>query len=79
MLSMTGYGRGRASQAGRELLLELKTVNHRFLDVSFRLPKALAFLEEPLRKHITDGELRRGHVEVTVTYKQPRGCQHHYA
>ena len=39
MLSMTGYGRGRASQAGRELLLELKTVNHRFLDVSLRLPR----------------------------------------
>ena len=72
MLSMTGYGRGKSCADGRELLLELKTVNHRFLDVSFRLPKALAFLEEPLRKHITDGELRRGHVEVTVTYQNSR-------
>ena len=72
MLSMTGYGRGRCSADGRELLLELKTVNHRFLDVSFRLPKTLTFLEEPLRGKITDGELRRGHVELTVTYQNSR-------
>lgn len=72
MLSMTGYGRGRACQAGRELLLELKTVNHRFLDVSLRLPRPITFLEEPLRARISEGSLLRGHVDVSVTYANQR-------
>ncbi len=72
MLSMTGYGRGHASQAGRELLLELKTVNHRFLDVSLRLPRPITFLEEPLRTRISEGSLQRGHVDVSVTYANLR-------
>ncbi|NLI22016.1 MAG: YicC family protein [Clostridiales bacterium] len=72
MLSMTGYGRSRASDGGRDLLIELKAVNHRFLDVSFRLPKTLAFLEEPLRARLTGGPLQRGHIDVSVTYQNNR-------
>ena len=71
MLSMTGYGRHRASSEGRDLLLELKSVNHRFLDVNFRLPKALTFLEDPLRGFLNEG-MKRGHVEVTVAYQNNR-------
>ena len=41
MQSMTGYGRARACRDGREITIELKTVNHRFLDLSFRMPKNL--------------------------------------
>ena len=44
MYSMTGYGRGTASADGRELTIELKSVNHRYLDVSLRLPRHLLFL-----------------------------------
>ena len=72
MLSMTGYGRSRRSNDGRDLLIELKTVNHRFLDVGFRLPKPLAFLEEPLRARIGEGTLRRGHIDVSITYQNNR-------
>ena len=72
MLSMTGYGRSRQSQDGRDLMMELKAVNHRFLDVSFRFPKALAFLEEPLRARINSGGMMRGHVDVSVTYQNTR-------
>ena len=50
MRSMTGYGRGGIERDGRELTLELKTVNHRFLDLNIRLPRALLFLEDGLRK-----------------------------
>jgi uncharacterized protein (TIGR00255 family) len=71
MLSMTGYGRGRANRDGRDLLLEMKAVNHRFLDPNFRLPKTLSFLEEPLRARMND-TLRRGHVELTLTYRNGR-------
>ena len=69
---MTGYGRGHASVDGRELMIELKAVNHRFLDVSYRIPKALTFLEELLRARVNDGEMMRGHVDVSVSYQNHR-------
>ena len=72
MQSMTGYGRHRVCRDGRELTLELKAVNHRFLDLSFRLPKNLAFLEDMLRNRINQSNLRRGHVDVFVTYQNTR-------
>ena len=72
MQSMTGYGRARACRDGREITIELKTVNHRFLDPSFRIPKNLAFLEDPLRSRINASGLRRGHVDVFVTYANTR-------
>ena len=72
MQSMTGYGRCRVCADGREMTLELKAVNHRFLDISFRLPKNLAFLEDELRTKINQSDLRRGHLDVFVTYQNTR-------
>ena len=72
MQSMTGYGRQRVCRDGREMTLELKAVNHRFLDISFRLPKNLAFLEDALRTRINQSHLRRGHVDVFITYQNTR-------
>lgn len=72
MQSMTGYGRCRVCADGREMTLELKAVNHRFLDISFRLPKNLAFLEDVLRTKINQSDLRRGHLDVFVTYQNTR-------
>ncbi|MEG1471330.1 MAG: YicC/YloC family endoribonuclease [Clostridia bacterium] len=69
---MTGYGRFRACRDGREMTVEIKTVNHRFLDVSFRLPKNLTFLEDTLRELINQSNLKRGHVDVVVTYQNLR-------
>ena len=43
MQSMTGYGRGLICEDGREMTVEVKSVNHRFLDVSFRLARPIAF------------------------------------
>lgn len=70
--SMTGFDRSQMLRDGRELCVELKSVNHRYLDISFRTPKALAFLEEPLREWIRQGEIKRGHLEVSVTYRNAR-------
>ena len=67
MLSMTGYGRAMRDMDGRQLTIELKSVNHRFLDVSCRLPRALSFAEDAVRKTI-NASLRRGHVDITITY-----------
>lgn len=72
MQSMTGYGRGDVSRDGRELVLELKSVNHRFLDPSFRMPKELAFAEDLLRRSLNDSPLHRGHVEVSIQYRNHR-------
>ena len=67
MQSMTGYGRRQCSRDGREITVELKTVNHRFLDISCRLPRALSFAEDGVRKAI-GASLRRGHVDVAISY-----------
>ena len=67
MRSMTGYGRRQLSRDGREMTVEVKTVNHRFLDISCRLPRALSFAEDAVRKQI-GASLQRGHADVSVTY-----------
>ena len=67
MRSMTGYGRRQTERDGREMTVEIKTVNHRFLDISCRMPRALSFAEDAVRKQV-GAVLRRGHVDVNVTY-----------
>lgn len=71
MRSMTGYGRASLERDGRELTLELKTVNHRFLDLNIRLPRALLFLEDGMRKGL-NARLSRGHVDVFINYRNAR-------
>ena len=69
---MTGFGRSHLSRDGREIFMELKSVNHRYLDVNYRIPKPLSFLEEPLRAWIRDSAIKRGHLDVTITYNNNR-------
>ena len=69
---MTGFGRSHIARDGREIFMELKSVNHRYLDINFRLPKPLSFAEEPLRTIIRDCGMKRGHLEVAVTYRNDR-------
>ena len=71
MLSMTGYGRAAAELDGRQLTIEIKSVNHRFLDISFRMPRNLMFLEDDARK-IISARLARGHLDVFFTYRNLR-------
>ena len=66
MRSMTGYGRGQSSKAGVSLIAEVKTVNHRYLDLSLRLPRAMSALEIPLRKRLAE-RFTRGRVELSFT------------
>jgi uncharacterized protein (TIGR00255 family) len=68
VMSMTGFGRGYVEREGRKLLLELKGVNHRFLDISMRLPKSLGAIEEPLKRKLQE-KLSRGHVDVYLKYQ----------
>ena len=71
MLSMTGYGRAMGDMDGRQLTIEVKSVNHRFLDIAFRMPRTLMFLEDEARK-IIGSKLARGHVDVFMTYRNQR-------
>ncbi len=71
MYSMTGYGKGTAAVDGREITVELKSVNHRFLDVGMRLPRHLTFLEDVFRTVLSQ-QLSRGHVDVFVNYRNTR-------
>lgn len=67
MLSMTGFGRAEAEEGGRKVTIEIKAVNHRFLDINIRMPRTLGFAEETIRKTIKD-RLERGRVDVFVNY-----------
>lgn len=71
MLSMTGYGRVNLLEDGRMITVELRSVNHRFLDISFHMPRSFSFMEDAVRKQIAS-RLSRGHVDVTVTYLNHR-------
>ncbi len=71
MLSMTGYGRKQILRDGREMTVEVKTVNHRFLDISFRMPRHLGFLEDPIRKLLAT-RMQRGHVDISLSYRNNR-------
>lgn len=67
-MSMTGFGTGKAEGNNREITIELKTVNNRYLDINLRMPRALSVLEESLRKRIQQ-KIARGRVEVYITYQ----------
>ncbi|MDE5654004.1 MAG: YicC family protein [Clostridia bacterium] len=69
--SMTGYGKGIAEQDGLKVTVELKSVNHRFLDLNIKLPKVFTFAEDILRKTI-QGAISRGHIDVYVNYEDTR-------
>ena len=69
--SMTGYGRCVRARDGRSLTVEVKSVNHRFLDISLRMPRCFLFLEDEARKAI-GARLSRGHVDVFCTYRNQR-------
>ncbi len=70
--SMTGFGRASLSADGRELTVELKAVNHRFLDIAFRFHRSLGFLEDTVRAELSS-LLSRGHVDAYAYYKNTRG------
>ena len=71
MYSMTGYGRATCESEGRTLTVELKSVNHRYLDLAFRMPRSFSFMEDDMRRRIGE-TLKRGHVDVFVIYTNLR-------
>ncbi len=70
--SMTGYGRAQKLADGRDVLVEIRAVNHRYYEFSARLPRTCLYLEEKL-KGFLNGKIARGKVEVSVTITRPDG------
>ena len=66
--SMTGYGKQSLNVDGREYQVEIKSVNHRYLDINIKMPKTLSYLEETVKKEISE-KIKRGKVDVFITYE----------
>lgn len=70
--SMTGFGRGESIAEGQSWTVEIKTVNHRFLDQRITLPRTYSGLEDRIKKAISE-RLDRGRVEVNIGLQGERG------
>lgn len=66
--SMTGFGKYSASFENREYQIEIKSVNHRYLDISIKLPRQLSYLEEIIKKTV-NSKLRRGKIDIVFTFE----------
>ncbi|KAA0547991.1 YicC family protein [Bacillus sp. BGMRC 2118] len=66
LASMTGFGRVQNQYGDYRITVEIKSVNHRFCEVTTRLPRQLMFLEEKIKKLILH-EMKRGRIEVFIT------------
>lgn len=65
---MTGYGKSEYEQEGRKFTVEIKSINHRFQEISVRLPKILNPYEEMIRKY-TRSMLHRGKIDIFINYE----------
>ena len=65
--SMTGFGRGIYENEGREYLVEIKSVNNRYNDISIKMPRSLMYLEENIKKLILNN-ISRGKIDVFITF-----------
>lgn len=66
VLSMTGYGRAQEEHGGRDITVELKSVNSRYFEYSSRMPRGFSFLEDRLKK-LVNASVSRGKVEMGLT------------
>ena len=66
--SMTGFGRAEVITKERKITVELKSVNHRYLDLSIKMPRKLVFLEGAIR-NLMKTYMQRGKVDVFITYE----------
>lgn len=70
--SMTAFGRDQSQSTGSSLTWELRTVNHRYLDISLRLPEDLRLIETEVRKRVAKG-LSRGKVDAVLKFQRDAG------
>ena len=66
--SMTGYGKSNISKEERNYQVEIKSVNHRYLDISIKMPRAISYLEEDVKKCISE-KIKRGKIDVFISFE----------
>lgn len=66
--SMTGYGKANLEKSKREYKIEIKSVNHRYLDISIKMPRVLSYLEEEVKKEISS-KVKRGKMDVFINFE----------
>ncbi|MBR4993538.1 MAG: YicC family protein [Lachnospiraceae bacterium] len=66
--SMTGFGRAEYADSNRKFTVEIKSVNHRYLDMAIKMPKKLNFFEAAIRNELKNS-IQRGKVDVFITYE----------
>lgn len=70
--SMTGYGRSQKILSGRDILVEIRSVNHRYFEYSSRIPRIYSYIDEKLKTLLKSG-ISRGKVEIAVTVNNIEG------
>ena len=70
LISMTGFGQGEATSATSSVTVEVRSVNHRFLDLAFKLPRVIQNREADI-KDIVRAKLSRGRVSITINIESP--------
>mgnify|MGYP002676801604 CR=1 FL=1 len=70
--SMTGFGRGEYADENRKFIVEMKAVNHRYLDVGIKMPKKLNFFESAIRGLLKE-YMERGKVDIFISYEDFTG------
>ncbi len=66
--SMTGYGKQSLNVEKREYQVEIKSVNHRYLDINIKLPKSISYLEDTIKKEIS-AKIKRGKIDIFITFE----------
>ena len=66
VLSMTGYGRAEQERSGRDITVEIKSVNSRYFEYTSRMPRSFAFLDDKLKK-LVNATISRGKTELALT------------
>lgn len=66
--SMTGFGRCEIQETQRKITVEMKSVNHRYLDVNIKMPKKLNFFETAIRNELKN-YIQRGKIDIFITYE----------
>ena len=66
--SMTGYGKSSLSINSREYQVEIKTVNHKYIDVNIKMPRIISYLEEDVRKLVVS-RIKRGKVDIKISFE----------
>ena len=70
--SMTGYGRAQKILNGRDILVEIRSVNHRYYEYSSRIPRTYSYIDEKLKTMLKTG-ISRGKVEIAVSINSIEG------